>query len=160
MHQELTIKELVAPVIKGLGYELVRIQISDEGTKTVQIMVERLDGVNLSVDDCSLLSKEISIILDVNDPISDNYLLEVSSPGIDRPLLTFKDYETFAGFDARVNTNAVFEGRRDFKGKLTGIEGNNIKILIKEKTYLLPFNEIEKAKLLLTQELLDSETQN
>ena len=160
MHQELIIKELVAPVIRGFGYELVRIQISDDGTKTLQIMVERLDGINLSVDDCSLLSKEISIILDVNDPINDNYLLEVSSPGIDRPLLKFKDYETYAGFHARISTTAVFEGRKDFKGKLTGIEGDNVKITIKEKTYLLPFNKIEKAKLLLTQELLDSATQN
>jgi ribosome maturation factor RimP len=160
MRQELIIKELVAPVINGLGYELVRIQISDEGTKTVQIMVERLDGVNLSVDDCSLLSNEVSVILDVNDPINDNYLLEVSSPGIDRPLVKLKDYETYAGFHARINTNAVFEGRKDFKGKLTGIEGNNIKIIVKEKTYLLPFDKIEKAKLLLTQELLDSATKN
>jgi ribosome maturation factor RimP len=160
MRQELIIKGLVAPVINGLGYELVRIQISDEGTKTVQIMVERLDGVNLSVDDCSLLSNEVSVILDVNDPINDNYLLEVSSPGIDRPLVKFKDYETYAGFHARINTNAVFEGRKDFKGKLTGIEGNNIKIIVKEKTYLLPFDKIEKAKLLLTQELLDSATKN
>ena len=160
MRQELIIEELIAPVLNSLGYELVRIQILDEGTKTVQIMVERRDGVNLTVDDCSLVSKEISIILDVNDPINDNYLLEVSSPGIDRPLLRFKDYETYAGFHARVNTNAAFEGRKDFKGKLTGIEGNNVKITIKEKTYLLPFNKIEKAKLLLTQELLDSAAQN
>jgi ribosome maturation factor RimP len=72
----------------------------------------------------------------------------------------FKDYETYAGFNARVNTNAAFEGRKDFRGKLTGIEGNNVKIIIKEKTYLLPFNKIEKAKLLLTQELLDSATKN
>ena len=122
MRQELIIEELIAPVLNSLGYELVRIQILDEGIKTLQIMVERLDGVNLTVDDCSLVSKEISIILDVNDPINDNYLLEVSSPGIDRPLLRFKDYEIYAGFHAQVNTNAVFEGRKDFKGKLTGID--------------------------------------
>jgi ribosome maturation factor RimP len=160
MSQTLKIEELITPTIHSLGYDLVRVQILDEGTKTLQIMVDRLDEANLTIDDCSIISKEISIIIDINDPIGENYLLEVSSPGIDRPLLRFKDFEKYAGFHARIDMNIALEGRKKFKGKLTGIEGDNIRIKVKEETYLLPFSKIEKAKLTLTQELLDAAIQN
>ena len=160
MNEDLKIKQLIVPIINSLGYDLVRIQICDEKTKTVQIMVERLDEADLTLEDCSIISKEISVILDINDPISGNYLLEVSSPGIDRPLLRLKDFEKYAGFHARVDMNIMFEGRKKFRGRLTGIEGVNIRIRVKEETYVLPFDEIQKAKLLLTQELLDAATQN
>jgi ribosome maturation factor RimP len=160
MSEKLKIEELIGPTISSLGYDLVRVQILDEGTKTLQIMVDRLDEANLTIDDCSIISKEISVIIDINDPIGENYLLEVSSPGIDRPLLRFKDFEKYAGFHARVDMNTALEGRKKFKGKLTGIEGDNIRIKVKEETYLLPFSKIEKAKLTLTQELLDAAIQN
>jgi ribosome maturation factor RimP len=160
MSEKLKIEELIAPTINSLGYDLVRVQILDEGTKTLQIMVDRLDQANLTVDDCSVISKEISVIIDINDPIGENYLLEVSSPGIDRPLLRFKDFEKYAGFHARVDMSIALEGRKKFKGKLTGIEGDNIRIKVKEETYLLPFSKIEKAKLTLTQELLDAAVQS
>jgi ribosome maturation factor RimP len=160
MSEKLKIEELIGPTINSLGYDLVRVQILDEGTKTLQIMVDRLDEANLTIDDCSIISKEISVIIDINDPIGENYLLEVSSPGIDRPLLRFKDFEKYAGFHARVDMNIALEGRKKFKGKLTGIEGDNIRIKVKEETYLLPFSKIEKAKLTLTQELLDAAIQN
>jgi len=160
MSEKLKIEELIGPTINSLGYDLVRVQILDEGTKTLQIMVDRLDQANLTVDDCSVISKEISVIIDINDPIGENYLLEVSSPGIDRPLLRFKDFEKYAGFHARVDMNTALEGRKKFKGKLTGIEGDNIRIKVKEETYLLPFSKIEKAKLTLTQELLDAAVQS
>ena len=160
MSEKLKIEELITPTINSLGYDLVRVQILDEGTKTLQIMVDRLDEANLTIDDCSIISKEISVIIDINDPIGENYLLEVSSPGIDRPLLRFKDFEKYAGFHARVDMSIALEGRKKFKGKLTGIEGNNIRIKVKEETYLLPFSKIEKAKLTLTQELLDAAVQS
>jgi ribosome maturation factor RimP len=160
MSEKLKIEELITPTINSLGYDLVRVQILDEGTKTLQIMVDRLDQANLTVDDCSVISKEISVIIDINDPIGENYLLEVSSPGIDRPLLRFKDFEKYAGFHARVDMSIALEGRKKFKGKLTGIEGDNIRIKVKEETYLLPFSKIEKAKLTLTQELLDAAVQS
>jgi ribosome maturation factor RimP len=160
MSEKLKIEELIGPTINSLGYDLVRVQILDEGTKTLQIMVDRLDEANLTIDDCSIISKEISVIIDINDPIGENYLLEVSSPGIDRPLLRFKDFEKYAGFHARVDMNTALEGRKKFKGKLIGTEGNNIRIKVKEETYLLPFSKIEKAKLTLTQELLDAAIQN
>ena len=160
MSEKLKIEELITPTINSLGYDLVRVQILDEGIKTLQIMVERLDEANLTIDDCSIISKEISVIVEINDPIGENYSLEVSSPGIDRPLLRFKDFEKYAGFHARVDMNIALEGRKKFKGKLTGIEGNNIRIKVKEETYLLPFNKIEKAKLTLTQELLDAAVQS
>jgi ribosome maturation factor RimP len=142
MNEDLKIKELIAPIINSLGFDLVRIQIFDEKTKTLQIMVERLDEANLTVEDCSMISKEISVILDINDPISENYLLEVSSPGIDRPLLRLKDFEKYTGFHARVNMNIIVEGYKKFKGKLTGIDGENIRIRVKEETYVLPFDSI------------------
>ena len=160
MSEKLKIEELITPTINSLGYDLVRVQILDEGTKTLQIMVDRLDEANLTVDDCSVISKEISVIIDINDPIGENYLLEVSSPGIDRPLLRFKDFEKYAGFHARVDMSIALEGRKKCKGKLTGIEGDNIRIKVKEETYLLPFSKIEKAKLTLTQELLDAAVQS
>ena len=160
MNQEIKIKSLIDPIIASLGYELIQIQIFHESTRRLQIMVERQDGADLTVEDCSMISKEISIILDVNDPIEGNYLLEVSSPGIDRPLFQLKDFKKYAGFDVRVDMNNLFQGRKKFKGKLTGIEGDNVSIRINEETYMLPISEIQKAKLLLTQELLDAVTHN
>ena len=160
MSQEVEIKNLILPTISSLGYNLVQIQIFDENTKRVQIMVERSDGMNITVGDCSMISKEISVILDVNDPLGENYLLEVSSPGIDRPLLHLEDYEKYLGFDARIDVKNTLDGRKKFKGTLTGIDGDKIKIKVKEKTYLLPIFQIQKGKLLLTQELLDTAARN
>jgi ribosome maturation factor RimP len=158
MSQEFKIKQLIDNTINSLGYELIQVQIFDESTKRLQIMVERLDRSHLTVEDCAVISKEISIILDINDPIGENYLLEVSSMGIDRPLLQLEDFAKYTGFDARVDMNNLFKGRKKFKGKLAGVEGDNVSIQIKEETYSLPINEIQKAKLLLTQELLDAAT--
>jgi ribosome maturation factor RimP len=160
MSQTFKIEELIMPTINSLGYDLVQVRILEEGIKTLQIMVDRQDEANLTIDDCSIISKEISVIIDINDPIGQNYLLEVSSPGIDRPLLQFKDFEKYTGFHARIDMNIALEGRKKFKGTLTGIEGDNVKIKVKDKTYLLPFSEIEKAKLMLTQELRDAAIQN
>jgi ribosome maturation factor RimP len=128
--------------------------------KTLQIMAERIDKGEMTVEDCASISREISAILDVEDPISDAYALEVSSPGIDRPLVRLKDFERYAGFDARVDMNFLVEGRKKFKGKLLGIQDDKIEIRVKEETFELPFGEIRRAKLLLTQELLDAAQQN
>ena len=155
MIHELEIKSLINPVIESLKCDLIQIQIFDEKVKRLQIMVERLDGANLTVEDCSIISKEVSIILDVDDPIGEHYLLEVSSPGIDRPLVKLEDFVKNAGFDVRVDMNSLFNGQKRFKGRLIGVEGANISIKAREQIYMLPFNEIQKAKLLLTQELLD-----
>jgi ribosome maturation factor RimP len=160
MSQEKKIRELITPALEGLGYGLVRVQVSGDNKATLQIMAERKDDANMTVEDCAIISREISTILDVDDPISSAYALEVSSPGIDRPLVRLKDFERYTGFDARVEMNFLFEGRKKFVGKLLGVLGEKIEIRVKEETYTLPFGEIRRAKLLLTQELLDAATQN
>jgi len=160
MSQEDKIEQSVTPALESAGYELVRVQINGDKNKTLQIMAERIDKGEMTVEDCASISREISAILDVEDPISDAYALEVSSPGIDRPLVRLKDFERYAGFDARVDMNFLVEGRKKFKGKLLGIQDDKIEIRVKEETFELPFGEIRRAKLLLTQELLDAAQQN
>ena len=117
MGQEDRVREVITPALDSMGCELVRVQLSGDKRKTLQIMAERADGANMTVDDCAAISKEISALLDVDDPIRDAYSLEVSSPGIDRPLVRLKDFENYAGFDARVDMNFLVEGRKKFKGK-------------------------------------------
>lgn len=160
MSQEEKITELISPALESAGYELVRAQITGDKNKTLQIMAERQDGTNMTVEDCATISREISAILDVDDPISGAYALEVSSPGIDRPLVRLKDFETYAGFDARVDMNFLVEGRKKFKGKLLGVQDDKVEIRVKEETFELPFGDIRRAKLLLTQELLDAAQHN
>ncbi|MBT3991199.1 MAG: ribosome maturation factor RimP [Rhodospirillaceae bacterium] len=159
MSQEENIETLISPALESSGYELVRVQISGDKNKTLQIMAERVDEANMTVEDCAAISREISTILDVDDPISGTYSLEVSSPGIDRPLVRLKDFERYAGFEARVDMNFLVEGRKKFKGKLLGIQDDKVAIRMKEETFELPFGEIRRAKLLLTQELLDAAQQ-
>mgnify|MGYP003994733801 FL=1 len=159
MSQEENIETLISPALESSGYELVRVQISGDKNKTLQIMAERVDEANMTVEDCAAISREISTILDVDDPISGTYSLEVSSPGIDRPLVRLKDFERYAGFEALVDMNFLVEGRKKFKGKLLGIQDDKVAIRMKEETFELPFGEIRRAKLLLTQELLDAAQQ-
>ena len=159
MSEKNNIQNLISPIINGLGYQLIRIEIFNKGQKTLQIMVERLDRKKITLEDCSLISQEISATLDVDCPINQAYLLEVSSPGIDRPLLDLHDYAKYAGFNARVDMNSFYNGRKSFNGKLLGIQDVNIKIRANEQTYLLPFCDVQRAKLLLTEELLNSVVQ-
>ncbi len=160
MSQEDRVQEVITPALESMGYELVRVLLSGDKRKTLQIMAERVDGDNMTVEDCAAISREISALLDVDDPIREAYSLEVSSPGIDRPLVRLKDFENYAGFDARVDMNFLVEGRKKFKGKLLGIEDDKVSIRVKDETYALPFGDIRRAKLLLTQELLDAAAQN
>ncbi|MFP6712142.1 MAG: ribosome maturation factor RimP [Rhodospirillales bacterium] len=160
MSHEEKVQDLISPALESMGYEIVRVQISGDKNKTLQVMAERPDGKNMTVEDCASISREISAILDVDDPISGAYSLEVSSPGIDRPLVRLKDFERYAGFDARVDMNFLIEGRKKFKGKLLGIQNDKVEIRVKEETFELPFGDIRRAKLLLTQELLDAAATN
>jgi ribosome maturation factor RimP len=156
MEQEEKIRGLVSPAITGFGYRLVRVQISGENDKTLQIMVERVDEVSITVEDCAIISREVSRILDVDDPINGSYLLEVSSPGIDRPLVCIEDFDQYVGFEARVDMNILIEGRKKFKGILLGVQNDKVKIKVNEEIYTLPFDAIRRAKLLLSQELLNT----
>jgi len=145
--------DIVGPVIEGLGFELVRIRLMGGRTRTLQIMADRPDG-GIDVDDCGAISTAVSAVLDVEDPVEDNYVLEVSSPGIDRPLTRLKDFEMWSGWDARIETTELIDGRRRFKGTLAGIEGNEVLIVVEEGTIGLAFDWLSDAKLMLTEELI------
>ncbi len=147
------IAEIIAPVIEDLGFELVRVRLMAGKTRTLQIMAERPDG-GIEVDDCARISTAVSAILDVEDPIEDNYTLEVSSPGIDRPLTRLKDFDTWAGYEAKLETAEMIDGRRRFKGTLAGTEGSEVLIEIAEGTIGLQFDWLTEAKLVLTDELI------
>ena len=149
--------EIVTPAIEGLGFELVRIRLMGGKTNTLQVMVDRPEG-GIEVDDCAKVSTMVSAILDVEDPIEDNYVLEVSSPGIDRPLTRLKDFDMWQGYEARLETSEMIDGRRRFKGILQGIEGDEVLIEIENGaenvTIGLQFDWLNDAKLILTDELI------
>ena len=144
---------LVTPVIEGMGLELVRVRLMGGKSKTLQIMADRPGG-GIEVSDCARLSTAISAMLDVEDPIAEAYALEVSSPGIDRPLTRLKDFEDWAGHEARIETHELIDGRRRFKGPLVGTEGDEVLIEIAEGTIGLRFEWLSDAKLVLTDELI------
>ena len=114
---------LLIPSIEGMGFELVRLRLMAGKKATLQIMAERSDGT-MEVEDCAELSRQISAVLDVEDPIEREYTLEVSSPGIDRPLTRLKDFDLFEGYEAKIETAEMIDGRRRFKGTLAGVEGS------------------------------------
>jgi ribosome maturation factor RimP len=145
--------EIITPVIEDLGYELVRVRLMSGKTHTLQIMAERPEG-GIEVDDCGKISTAVSAVLDVEDPITDPYTLEVSSPGIDRPLTRLKDFETFEGYEAKIETSELIEGRKRFKGVLAGVENNEVLINVEEGTIGLEFDWLSDAKLVLTDELI------
>ncbi len=149
--------DIVGPVIEGLGFELVRIRLMGGRTRTLQIMADRPDG-GIEVDDCATISTAVSAVLDVEDPVEDNYILEVSSPGIDRPLTRLKDFDVWADYEARLETTELIDGRRRFKGELRGTEGDEVLIEIEEPTGKvtigLKFDWLSDAKLILTDDLI------
>jgi ribosome maturation factor RimP len=149
--------DIVGPVIEGLGFELVRIRLMGGRTRVLQIMADRPDG-GIGVDECGTISTAVSAVLDVEDPIEENFILEVSSPGIDRPLTRLKDFENWKGWEARIETSELIEGRRRFKGGLMGVEGDEILIEIEEGgqdvTIGLRFDWLSDAKLILTDQLI------
>ncbi len=149
--------DIIIPVIEGLGFELVRIRLMGGQTRTLQIMADRPDG-GIEVDECGAISTAVSAVMDVEDPIEENYILEVSSPGIDRPLTRLKDFEAWKGWEARLETTELIDGRRRFKGMLAGVEGDEVLIEIEEGketlTIGLQFDWLSDAKLILTDDLI------
>jgi len=149
--------DIVGPVIEGLGFELVRIRLMGGRTRTLQIMADRPEG-GIEVDDCATISTAVSAVLDVEDPVEENYILEVSSPGIDRPLTRLKDFDVWVDYEARLETTELIDGRRRFKGDLRGTEGDEILIEIEEPTGKvtigLKFDWLSEAKLILTDDLI------
>ena len=149
--------EIITPVIEGMGFELVRVRLMGGATRTLQIMADTPDG-GINVDDCGLISTAVSAVLDVEDPIEENYVLEVSSPGIDRPLTRLKDFDMWEGWEARIETTELIDGRRRFKGELKGIDGEEVLIEIEDAgkpvTIGLQFDWLSDAKLILSDELI------
>ena len=149
--------EIITPVIEDMGFELVRVRLMGGNTKTLQIMAERPNG-GIEVDDCAEISTAVSATLDVEDPIEDAYTLEVSSPGIDRPLTRLKDFETWDGYVAKLETDEMIDGRKRFKGVLQGVEGGEVLIEVEVNgepaTIGLEFDWLSDAKLVLTDDLI------
>lgn len=152
------ISQIIAPAIEGMGYEVVRVQISGTQRPILQVMAERTDGTAMTVDDCADISRTVSALLDVEDPIKGTYTLEVSSPGIDRPLTRLKDFGRFAGFEARIETRLPIDGRKRFRGHLRGTQDGHVKVETQEGPVEIPYDAIQKAKLILTEDLIDAST--
>ncbi len=144
---------IVQPVIEDLGFELVRIRLMSGKKIILQIMAERPNG-GIEVDDCAKISTEVSAILDVEDPVVEEYALEVSSPGIDRPLTRLKDFDMWEGYEARIETTELIDGQRRFKGELRGIQDDEVLIEIPQGIIGLKFDWLSDAKLILTDELI------
>jgi ribosome maturation factor RimP len=151
------LEALVAPAVEAAGYRLVRLRVMGGKTKTVQVMAERPDG-QMDVDDCAGLSRTLSELLEAADPIADDYVLEVSSPGIDRPLTRAEDFARFAGHDVRIELTQAVDGRRRFKGLLIGLEGQDVLVDVAaeggSQRLRLPYSSIGDAKLVLTDRLI------
>ena len=150
---------LIEPELKSLGYDLVRVAfIGGTSDPTLQIMAEHPDTRQLVLTDCETISRRLSDVLDSADPIEGSYRLEVSSPGIDRPLTRLKDYDDWSGNEARITVEVPVAGRKQFSGTLKGTgEGQVVHVLGKDgKDYVLPFSSISSAKLLLTDALIDA----
>lgn len=145
--------EIITPVIEDMGYELVRVRLMSGRSTTLQIMADRPGG-GIEVDDCADISNAVSAVLDVEDPILDAYTLEVSSPGIDRPLTRLKDFDTYEGYEAKLEIADLIDGRRRFKGQLAGVDGDEVLINIDEGTIGLKFDWLSDAKLVLTDDLI------
>lgn len=148
--------ELLEPVAQAEGLEIVRLRLMGGNTRRLQIMAERPADHEISIKECTRLSRAVSAVLDAADPIAGEFMLEVSSPGIDRPLTRLQDFETFEGLEARIELDRLAENRKRFKGELAGIEGDNVCLNIEgeEATLLLPFAWIAEAKLVLNDELM------
>jgi ribosome maturation factor RimP len=149
------IAALIGPTVETLGYELVRVRMQGGARHaTLQIMAERCDRRAMLVDDCARLSRAISNVLDAADPIASEYMLEVSSPGIDRPLIKRVDYERFLGHEAKLETALPIDGRKRFQGILTALEGDSLSIDVDGSAVSLPLDQIKHARLVLTDRLI------
>jgi ribosome maturation factor RimP len=157
------IEDIVAPSLAAMGYDVVRVLLSGGRNPTLQIMAEPANGRAMSVEDCTEISRTVSALLDVEDPLPMAYTLEVSSPGIDRPLVRPRDYERYAGFEARVDTVAPVDGRKRFRGTILGLAGEHVRLkptdgiagaAAVDGAVEIPLSAIHRAKLILTDRLL------
>lgn len=154
MNPAARIEQIIAPALGEMGYDLVRVRLLGGKPPRLQVMAERRDNAGMTVEDCAEISHVLSALLDAEDPIDDSYLLEVSSPGIDRPLTRLADFDRFSGFEAKIELQRPIEGRRRFRGRLLGVEKETVLLRMDGQSVALPFAEIGDAKLVLTDDLL------
>lgn len=156
---EAKVANIIEPEIEDLGYRLVRVKLSNINGATLQIMAERPDGT-MNVAGCEEVSRAISPVLDIEDPISQAYHLEISSPGIDRPLVRLSDFVTWAGHNAKLETHQIVNGRKRYKGMIISVSGNDITFRREapnegeDPEFVLPITEIKDAKLVMTDDLI------
>jgi ribosome maturation factor RimP len=162
MREMIQVQDRVARLVEGpleeMGYELVRVNLSGGSRAVLQIMAERADGAAMTVQDCTSISHTVSLLLDAEDPIAGAYALEVSSPGIDRPLTRPKDFERYAGFEMRLETRQPVGGRKRFRGRLKGLRDGAVWIETDEGEALVALDAVAKAQLVLTDELIKAAT--
>lgn len=148
------VEDIVRTQVEAMGFELIQVRLMDgKKSRLLQIMAERPDG-SISLDDCADISRQISAVLDVEDVITTAYRLEVSSPGIDRPLTREQDFTKYAGHIAKIEMLLPIDGRRRFTGKIVGIENGQVTLDVDNQTVALPFRDMLSAKLVLTDELI------
>jgi len=149
------IERMIAPSIESMGFRLVRVSFGGGSRPVLQIMAEPADGSGMNVEHCADISRAVSALLDVEDPIKLAYTLEVTSPGIDRPLISREDFVKYAGFDVKFESERMIDGRKRFKGVLAGIDDQDRVTVTDDKgSAAVPFTEVRKAKLILTDALL------
>jgi ribosome maturation factor RimP len=151
------ILDLIEPAAADLGYRLVRVRVAGLKRKRLQIMAERLADGGMGIEDCETLSRAVSPVLDAADPIPDGYELEVSSPGIDRPLVEAADFDRFAGHEAKVELAILHEGRKRFRGEVKGTRGDAVLLALPEGEIALKLADIAEAKLVLTDKLIEED---
>ncbi len=154
---EARIAEIITPALEGLGYELVRVAITGRDRPTVQIMADRADGAAMAVEDCEAISRELGAVIDVADPMPGEWTLEVSSPGIDRPLTRVKDWNRFAGHLARAELDPPLDGRKRFSGVVLGADAEFARLRLDDGSEVaLPLAQLRRARLVLTDALIEA----
>jgi ribosome maturation factor RimP len=148
------IAQTIGPSIEAMGYRLVRVAVTSGRRATLQVMAERSDDQPMTVEDCAQISHSVSALLDVAEPIAGSYMLEISSPGIDRPLVRSEDYDRFSGFEAKVELARPVDGRKRFRGRLLGTSGSNLRLATEIGETQLPLEAVARAKLVLSDELI------
>ena len=148
------LQDLIEPIVEAKGFELVRVLTIGQANPTLQVMIDTLDSkTDITVDDCAKVSAALSTMLDEKDPIADKYSLEVSSPGLDRPLTKPAHFARYVGYEIKLETEDKVENRKRFKGKLIHADNQNITLQMDDAEYVIPFALISKAKLVITDEL-------
>ena len=141
------LEDILRPVVEGLGYEFWGIEFRSKGYQSMlRVFIDHAEN-GIGIDDCEKVSRQISGVMDVEDPIKTEYTLEVSSPGMDRPLFRLEHYQAFVGYQVQIRLRMAFEGRRKFQGLIKGVEGDDVVVVVDDHEYLLPFDSIEKAQI-------------